>query len=871
MTKKLLCLLVVCALCASMLTVFTACKKDTDSSVKPDAFVIMTEKPDGLFNPFFSTSASDGTIVSLTQIGMLSSKCIYNEDGTVKTVEVSFGENEAVVTLDYEMTKNENGDSVYTFVIKKDILFSDGHPLTIEDVLFNLYVYLDPSYIGSSTIYSTAIKGLNAYVSQNPDAGDDYDNSSVADEAEKRASTRLEELITVYNNVKETEKLDYVLPEQMRAAIAAHSPSDGYMEAIMTDDEMYEDDAEDKAKAQLLADYNRALELFEKELSNDFDVSKEAFVNDPFKAFSEFQDEIFCFFAYEGYVTIHYKDENTDKIDRNVITSLEPQLKLENYTTKEAAVKRVFDDMISESLPFVLGYSASTSTIINEYTAKAKEIINKNELVDGELVVPSISGIESLGHQAATKGETITVNGNEYTVATTHDANGVPTDGYDVLRITVDGIDPKAQWNFAFSVAPQHYYGEGAKTPVDIENNKFGVDWSDADFMMGIVQSTRNNMLPVGAGPYKVTDRANSDNPKGTDFYSAGIAYFKRNDNFHTVGAGLENAKIEKVRFQVLSASNAIGALQEGSVHYITPQLTKENAEKLAQMVSQGFNNIKTDQLGYGYIGINASEIEDINLRKAIMCAMNTSLALDYYTADSAEQIYWPMSKVSWAYPSGATENRNGKDYPQMNGQWNEQIARNNIQKYMDLAGVSAGDSELTIDFTIAGSNLQEHPTYKVFRDAAALLNSMGWNITVEPDAQALTKINTGKLAVWAAAWGSTIDPDMYQIYHKNSSATSTKGWGYSTIKNDPGQAAILNQLSELIDLARETDVEAERKVIYEQAMGLVLDLAVELPVYQRSTVYAYNANVIDASTLPDQINPYTSPLDRIWEIDFVN
>ena len=288
-------------------------------------------------------------------------------------------------------------------------------------------------------------------------------------------------------------------------------------------------------------------------------------------------------------------------------------------------------------------------------------------------------------------------------------------------------------------------------------------------------------------------------------------------------------------------------------------------------MVSKGFNNIKTDQLGYGYIGVNASYVEDINLRKAIMCAMNTSLALDYYTADSAEQIYWPMSKVSWAYPSGTTENRNGKDYPQMNGQWNEQIARNNIQKYMDLAGVSAGDPELTLDFTIAGSNLQEHPTYKVFRDAAALLNSMGWNITVEADAQALTKINTGSLAVWAAAWGSTIDPDMYQIYHKNSSATSTKGWGYSTIKNDPEQAAILNQLSDLIDLARETDVEADRKALYEQAMGLVLDLAVELPVYQRSTVYAYNANIIDASTLPDQINPYTSPLDRIWEIDFVN
>ena len=258
---------------------------------------------------------------------------------------------------------------------------------------------------------------------------------------------------------------------------------------------------------------------------------------------------------------------------------------------------------------------------------------------------------------------------------------------------------------------------------------------------------------------------------------------------------------------------------------------------------------------------------------------MNTTLALDYYTADSAEQIYWPMSKVSWAYPTGATANRNGRDYPQMNGQWNEQIARNNIQKYMNLAGVSAGDSQLTIKFTIAGSNMQEHPTYKVFRDAATLLNSMGWDITVEADMQALTKINTGALAVWAAAWGSTIDPDMYQIYHKNSTATSTKGWGYDQIKRDDEQAKILNELSEKIDAARdipanlttEKEIQEYRKALYEEAMGLVLDLAVELPVYQRSTLYAYNANVIKASSLPNEINPYTSPLDRIWELEFAN
>ena len=79
----------------------------------------------------------------------------------------------------------------------------------------------------------------------------------------------------------------------------------------------------------------------------------------------------------------------------------------------------------------------------------------------------------------------------------------------------------------------------------------------------------------------------------------------------------------------------------------------------------------------------------------------------------------------------------------------------------------------------------------------------------------------------------------------------------------------ILNDMSEIIDDARETDDRAVRTALYEQAMGYVLDLAVELPVYQRKQIYAYNGNVIDASTFPEEVNPYSSPLDRIWEIKF--
>ena len=480
---------------------------------------------------------------------------------------------------------------------------------------------------------------------------------------------------------------------------------------------------------------------------------------------------------------------------------------------------------------------------------------------------------------------TITVNGTEYKIAKEHNADGTPknSDEYDVLQITIDGQDPKAQWNFAFSVAPQHYYGDSTY-PVDIANNKFGVDYGKFSFMQNVIQRSSKTTVPMGAGAYKATNRANGDNPTGVEFNSNNVVYFKRNDYFETVGAGIENAKIEKVRYQALPAADAITLLENGSVHYISPQLTQENYDKLEGLKNDGgYNYILEDQLGYGYVGINASKIQDLEIRQAIMCAMNTATSLNYYRPGTASQIFWPMSTVSWAYPKnedGSLDNDNGKDYPYV-GNWavdadgngiydGEDAARTKIANLMQEAGASAGDSRLKIEFTIAGAST-DHPTFQTFIDAAKLLNDMGWSVTVVPDATALTKLSSGGLAVWAAAWGSTLDPDMYQVYHKNSTASSTRAWGYSHLKTNGSstEKAILNALSEKIDEARETLDQELRAEIYKEAMGYLLDLAIELPVYQRSVVYAYNSDVIDSESLPQDSNPYSSPLDRIWEVEF--
>ena len=860
MKKRILSFVLCIALCIGMMSVLAGC----GGGGKADAFVIMTEQLDGLFNPFFYTAANDGTIVAMTQIGMLGSTLDEN-----KEVTVAYGDNEAVVTKDYDIVTNSDNTVTYTFVLKNGIKFSDGQPLTMEDVLFNYYVYLDPVYTGSNTLYSTDIIGLNEYRTQTVGAGSESGDEQINSLADTRAQARIDELVNLFTNKLKSSTIGSVTEEEMVAAIKAQNVSSGYKSAVSSN-------PDEVTSENLLADYNETLKRFKEELGTDYLTAQESFHDAPYDKHEEFKDEVFCFMFLEGYVQVEYAEGANGKKDYTIIEKMTPGYSKDVVTNKEQAIEYVYKDKIARQLDMILYDWATGNELKTEYAAKAKEVILHEKVgADGTLAVPNISGIVSLGHTDKA-GSTISVNGKDYTIASGHNADGTVTNTaeYDVLQITIDGVDPKAIWNFAITIAPQHYYGEGSKVGMNIAENQFGVEFASFDFMSGIIQAPRNVRLPMGAGAYKVTDSSNSDTPSETNFYKDNIVYFKANNNFETVGEGIHNANIEKIRYQVVSSNNAIGALESGSVHYISPALTTENYEKLEKMGSKGYNMLTTDQLGYGYIGINASKITDLNLRKAIMCAMNTSLALDYYRVGTAERIFWNMSTVSWAYPktaSGELNNDNGKDYPQMNKTWSEETAIANIQKYMQQAGYSGGESDLKVKFTIAGSTLQDHPTYKVFRDAAALLNSLGWEVTVVCDSQALTKISTGSLEVWAAAWSSALDPDMYQVYHKDSSATSTLAWGYPYIKTSGSaeELDILDNLSELIDQARETNDQAARTALYEEAMGYVLDLAVELPVYQRDVLYAYNAKVIDPESLPSEVNPYSSPLDRIWELKF--
>ena len=64
---------------------------------------------------------------------------------------------------DLTITTNDDGTVDYDFELREDMTFSDGEPLTADDVIFSMYALCDPTYDGNSTLFALPIKGMQDY------------------------------------------------------------------------------------------------------------------------------------------------------------------------------------------------------------------------------------------------------------------------------------------------------------------------------------------------------------------------------------------------------------------------------------------------------------------------------------------------------------------------------------------------------------------------------------------------------------------------------------------------------------------------------------------------------------------------------------
>jgi peptide/nickel transport system substrate-binding protein len=254
------------------------------------------------------------------------------------------------------------------------------------------------------------------------------------------------------------------------------------------------------------------------------------------------------------------------------------------------------------------------------------------------------------------------------------------------------------------------------------------------------------------------------------------------------------------------------------------------------------------------------------------MKAMNTALTVQFY-GENAERIFRPISNEMWKGAFRASSLPKELKFTTSHAEIEELVEEAGWSKNSDGIYEKNG-KKLELKFTIAGES-KNHPAYGMFDSAAKFLNECGFVITVGTDIQALSKLATGGLQVWAAAWSTGVDPDPYQTYHKDSTATSVKNWNYSEILDENKtefwrERETVNKISELIDRGRKTLDQSTRITIYTETLNEIMNLAVELPTYQRKDLVSWNREVLDEGTM--NINNATSTtgvLYKLWKVSY--
>ena len=118
------------------------------------------------FSPFFYTTAYDGEVVDQVVSYLLVSDrggAVIHNGIEGETVNYNGTDYTYYGMGNVEVVQNDDGTVDYNLTMRDDIVFSDGVPATIDDVIFGIYVDCDPTYDGSSTLYALPITGMADY------------------------------------------------------------------------------------------------------------------------------------------------------------------------------------------------------------------------------------------------------------------------------------------------------------------------------------------------------------------------------------------------------------------------------------------------------------------------------------------------------------------------------------------------------------------------------------------------------------------------------------------------------------------------------------------------------------------------------------
>ena len=440
---------------------------------------------------------------------------------------------------------------------------------------------------------------------------------------------------------------------------------------------------------------------------------------------------------------------------------------------------------------------------------------------------------------------------------------GIIRTGDYSLTVHMTEYDATAIYNMSFIIAPLHHYGDVSK--YDYDNNKFGFDKGD---LSGVKAKTTE---PLGCGPYIFKS------------YENGVVTMEANPTYF-----LGEPKTKTILFKEGEDADYVPGIVTGTYDLAVPSISEETLNAITDANSNGeltgdtLTTFLVDYRGYGYLGINADLVnidgdpgseESKALRKGFMTvlAVYRDTVINSYYGDRAAVIQYPISNTSWAAPQPADEgyraaysvDADGNDIfdSSMNDEQKYDAALKAAVTFFEKAGYTfdadgkvvsapAGAPE-SYEILIPGNGKQDHPTYGIATAASKALETIGIKLTVNDVGSSVwnNALEGNTAQMWVAAWQSTADPDMYQVYHSsNAHGKGTNSNHYQV--DDPALDALI------IDGRTSADTEY-RKSVYKQAMEIIMDWGVELPVYQRKDCTVASTIRVDCDTLPKDMTPY--------------
>ena len=195
---------------------------------------------------------------------------------------------------------------------------------------------------------------------------------------------------------------------------------------------------------------------------------------------------------------------------------------------------------------------------------------------------------------------------------------------------------------------------------------------------------------------------------------------------------------------------------------------------------------------------------------------------------------------------------------------------------YFEAAGYTVTDGKLTA--APAGAKLEyevqipadgsgDHPSFMMISEASKALATIGMNLIVTDlsDSSGLWDgIDARQVDMWCAAWSATVDPDMYQIYysdvadHNGDPGVGKNPYGGPAQGGSNKMYCIADaDLDSMILTARESLDQSYRKTMYKACLDIVVDWAVEVPVYQRQNAIIFSTERVNMSTMTPDITTF--------------